>query len=152
MIPGFHLNDSSSGNNGFTLLGEGESPTLSHQMKVAANLFDIVSGNSKLNHPLCDECTDVLMDMMEEELQQAEADYMDYSNYLKELSTEEPEDIDALNKELDDLIKEEKKLTSELSNLQDTENALDCDIKEAEKEKEKLLKEEERYWKEYSKY
>jgi len=24
------------------------------------------------------------MDMMEEELQQAEADYMDYSNYLKE--------------------------------------------------------------------
>jgi len=52
---------------------------------VAANLFDIVSGNSKVNHPLCDECTDVLMDMMEEELQQAEADYTDYSNYLKEL-------------------------------------------------------------------
>jgi beclin len=52
---------------------------------VAANLFDIVSGNSKINHPLCDECTDVLMDMMEEELQQAEADYTDYSNYLKEL-------------------------------------------------------------------
>jgi len=51
---------------------------------VAANLFDIVSGNSKVNHPLCDECTDVLMDMMEEELQQAEADYIDYSNYLKE--------------------------------------------------------------------
>lgn len=34
MIPGFHLNDSSNGNNGFTLLGEGETPTLSHQMKV----------------------------------------------------------------------------------------------------------------------
>lgn len=51
---------------------------------MAANLFDIVSGNSMVNHPLCDECTDVLMDMMEEELQQAEADYMDYSNYLKE--------------------------------------------------------------------
>jgi len=34
IIPGFHLNDSSSGNNGFTLLGEGETPTLSHQMKV----------------------------------------------------------------------------------------------------------------------
>jgi len=35
IIPGFHLNDSSSGNNGFTLLGEGETPTLSHQMKVS---------------------------------------------------------------------------------------------------------------------
>lgn len=40
----------------------------------------------------------------------------------------------------------------ELANLQDTENALDCDIKEAEKEKERLIKEEERYWKEYSKH
>lgn len=35
MIPGFHLNDSSSANNGFTLLGEGEAPTLSHQLKVS---------------------------------------------------------------------------------------------------------------------
>lgn len=35
MIPGFHLNDSTGGNNGFTLLGEGEMPTLSHQMKVS---------------------------------------------------------------------------------------------------------------------
>lgn len=51
---------------------------------MAANLFDIVSGNSKVNHPLCNECTDTLMEKMEEELQQAEADYMDYSNYLKE--------------------------------------------------------------------
>lgn len=36
MIPGFHLNDSTGANNGFTLLGEGETPTLSHQMKVSA--------------------------------------------------------------------------------------------------------------------
>jgi len=49
-------------------------------------------------------------------------------------------------------MKEEKKLMSELSNLQETENALDCDIKEAEKERERLIKEEEKYWKEYSKY
>lgn len=49
-------------------------------------------------------------------------------------------------------MKEEKKLMGELSNLQETENALDSDIKEAEKERESLIKEEERYWKEYSKH
>lgn len=82
-----------------------------------------MSGNSKINHPLCDECTDTLMDMMEGELQQAEADYTDYSNYLKEcvlyfdcraiinnlyyfrLSTEEPEDMDTLTKELEEVSK-----------------------------------------------
>lgn len=63
------------------------------------------------------------MDMMEGELQQAEADYTDYSNYLKEcvlyfdcraiinnlyyfrLSTEEPEDMDTLTKELEEVSK-----------------------------------------------
>lgn len=50
------------------------------------------------------------------------------------------------------LMKEEKKLMSELSNLQESENALDRDIKEAEQEKERLIKEEEKYWKEYSEY
>lgn len=50
------------------------------------------------------------------------------------------------------LSKEEKKLVSELNNLQESENAMDCDIKEAGKKKEKLIKEEERHWKEYSKY
>jgi len=49
-------------------------------------------------------------------------------------------------------MKEEKKLMNELSNMQETENALDHDIKEATKEKEKLIREEERLWKEYSKY
>jgi len=38
IIPGFHLNDSYSGNNGFTLLGEEETPTISHQMKVRRTL------------------------------------------------------------------------------------------------------------------
>lgn len=49
-------------------------------------------------------------------------------------------------------MKEEKKLMNELCNLQESENALDYDIREAEKEKERLIKEEERYWKEYSKH
>lgn len=49
-------------------------------------------------------------------------------------------------------MKEEKKLVSELTALQEAENALDADIKAAEKEKERLIKEEEKYWKEYSKH
>jgi len=42
MVPGFHLNDSSNGNHGFTLLGEGETPTLSHQMKVIVYTYNNV--------------------------------------------------------------------------------------------------------------
>lgn len=41
---------------------------------------------------------------------------------------------------------------SELNNSKESEKALDCDIKGAEKENERLVKEEQRHWKEYSKY
>lgn len=41
---------------------------------------------------------------------------------------------------------------NELANMCITEKALDNDIKESEKEKLRLIKEEERYWKEYSKH
>lgn len=49
-------------------------------------------------------------------------------------------------------MKEEKKYMNELRHMKETEKALDQDIKETNKLKEKKLKEEEILWKEYSKY
>lgn len=49
-------------------------------------------------------------------------------------------------------MKEEKELLNKLNSLQETEKALDCEIKEAEKEQKTLIKEEHRLWKEYSKH
>lgn len=50
-------------------------------MKVA--LFDTISGNSNIDHPLCDECADNLIELLEQQLKITQEDYDDYSNYYK---------------------------------------------------------------------
>lgn len=50
-----------------------------------ANLFDFLSSNSGIDHPLCEECTDTLLDMMDKELKNTKQDFQEYSDFLKTL-------------------------------------------------------------------
>lgn len=51
--------------------------------KVKVALFDTISGNSNIDHPLCDECADNLVELLEQQLKITQEDYDDYSNYYK---------------------------------------------------------------------
>jgi beclin 1 len=54
----------------FLLLGETgpESIGSGHRIKVSSILFDIMSGQSEVDHPLCEECTDTLLDQLDHQL------------------------------------------------------------------------------------
>ena len=85
-IPAFRLTESGNGANGFMLIGvEGETESLSHRMRLTADLFDILSNNSQVDHPLCEECTDALLDLMDQQLKHTEDEWNDYSEFLKRL-------------------------------------------------------------------
>ena len=43
-----------------------------------AKLFDMLSDNSSVDHPLCEECTDTLLLRLEQLLEQAEQDSQQY--------------------------------------------------------------------------
>ncbi|XP_022191730.2 beclin-1-like protein [Nilaparvata lugens] len=154
LIPASRLGESGNGTNDFTLVGgEGETGTFSHKMKVTAGLFDLVSGNSEIDHPLCEECTDAMLDLMDEQLKLTEDEWSLYSKFLKKLESESAEEgIEELNNELKNLLAEEGRLMDELAALQQEEKAMERDIEEQGKEKERLEKEEDRYWREYSKH
>lgn len=81
----------------------GEMECISHNMKVTAGMFDILSNNSEVDHPLCEECTDTLLDLMDKQLKLTEEEWHDYSEFLQRLKDEnEDEDvIENLEKELD---------------------------------------------------
>lgn len=102
-VPAFRLTDSKTGSNGFMLVDEkGESENLSHQLTVTAGLFDIMSSNSDVDHPLCEECTDALLDLMDQQLRLTEEELNDYSNFLKKIENEDDfENLESLEKELD---------------------------------------------------
>lgn len=52
-------------------------------LQVRAELFDTLSENSNIDHPLCDECTDSLLELMDQELKITETECNEYNEYLK---------------------------------------------------------------------
>jgi len=84
---------SENGSHGFTIVGNSgsnnESTTnlQSHQLKVQAELFDVLSNNTEIDHPLCDECCDTLMTLVDSELRSAEEECSQYEDFLKKCDT-----------------------------------------------------------------
>ena len=93
--------------------------------------------------------------MMDNQLKLTEGEWSDYNEYLKKLEAEqllqgnEEMELEALEKELQDVRAEEERMTRELEALMKEEAATKAAIAEQEQERERLLSEEERYWKEY---
>nr|SVE74111.1 EOG090X048D [Daphnia barbata] len=127
---------------------------LSHFLKKSARLFDLVSSTSDIDHPLCDDCSDSLLILLEQQLFQSEEECQEYKQFLSKI-TKETEDenlvsLDIIEKELHALQVEELELKSELSELVHKHELIIKEI-EAEREEENCVKqEEEKYWKSYS--
>lgn len=154
-VPPFRFTEcSGTDTNGFMLLSDGpDRDLLSQNLRVKAELFDTLSNNSEIDHPLCDECTDTLLELMDKQLKMAEDEWNDYNNYLKKLElTDDVPNVDLLEKELNDLKGEEERLLQELSELSREEDAIKLAVKEQEVEKQRLGNEEEKYWREYTKH
>jgi len=144
-----------SAGNGFTLVGEsGEEASISHRLKVSSQLFDMLSDNSQVDHPLCEECTDTLLESMEQQLELAEQDSQEYQEYLTALNneTEDSSSVAALEDELRQLMDEETQLMHELQELKNEDDRLKNGHAEQTSRREELEREEERYWREYSRH
>lgn len=66
-----------AGTGDFMLVGDNVHPEagrFSLHLEMTAQLFDVLTDESEVEHPLCEECTDSLLDLMEEELTLAEAE------------------------------------------------------------------------------
>lgn len=160
-VPPFRLTDSGNGTNGgFTLIsnaseenGAGSSGVDSHRLKVRAELFDKLSNHSDINHPMCTECTDTLIEMVDKKLRQAEEDRVDFERYLDELdASTESTDVDQLAQELSELNAEEKRLLEELAGLKVQEDSLNAAIKSQSAEDQRLKEEQVKYNREYTKF
>lgn len=50
----------------------------SYPTKVTSDLFDIMSGQTDVDHPLCEECTDTLLDHLDTQLNITENECQNY--------------------------------------------------------------------------
>ena len=121
-------------------------------MKVTSQLFDIMSGQSTIDHPLCEECTDTLLDQLDQQLKITDDELKDYKVFFEKLNDKPSLDGEALSKELEKLRKAEQELIKKLEEIE-MERSKVAEKLEAEKERSKQLEiEENKYWMEYSEY
>ena len=74
-------------------------------VKVTSQLFDIMSGQSTIDHPLCEECTDTLLDQLDQQLKITDDELKDYKVFFEKLNDKPSLDGEALSKELEKLRK-----------------------------------------------
>ncbi|KAK6470298.1 beclin-1 isoform X1 [Huso huso] len=142
--------------NSFTLIGEasdgGTMENLSRRLKVTSDLFDIMSGQTDVDHPLCEECTDTLLDHLDTQLNITENECQNYKNCLELLAHMTEEEEETLLGELKDLSTEEEHLIQELENIEATRKRVAEDLARSRAETERLDQEELQYQKEYSEF
>ncbi|XP_076313148.1 beclin-1-like Atg6 isoform X1 [Tachypleus tridentatus] len=141
--------------NGFLMVGDssaGTTESLGHHLRVTSRLFDIMSDQSDVDHPLCEECTDSLLDQMDQQLKIAEDECKDYREFVDQLNLceENEEDLKILEEELKELEEKEIDLRTELQHVTEEQAKVQDSLIQQQQEKEKLQAEEERYWHEYS--
>ncbi len=118
--------------------------------QVSAKLFDIMSGQSEVDHPLCEECTDSLLNQLDEQLHIAEVELHDYKSFLEKIGSDDEDENEAeLDRELEELRKEEQDLLGQLESIESERERIRKENEKMDADEKNLKEEEERYWKDY---
>ena len=138
----------------FSLIGEasdgGTMENLSWRLKVTGDLFDIMSGQTDVDHPLCEERTDTLLDQLDTQLNITENECQNYKRCLEILEQVNEDDSEQLGLELKELALEEARLIQELEDVEKNQKIVAENLKKVQAEAERLDQEEAQYQREYS--
>lgn len=133
--------------------GEGrtaeEAGPLSWQLQRQERLFAILSAHSDIDHPICTECSSMLLSQLNAKLAAAARERDAYASFLKQLqhaAHKHKDNEESVKKELDSLLKEEEAVFAELLQLEEQKKLLENELADLEEENKSLDKEEETFW------
>lgn len=104
-------------------------PPLSHHLRSTVRLFNLISSRTDIDHPLCAECTQVLLVSLQRQLDETKKERDGYIAFEKEVRKERERESQGLSKEEAEKKIEKLKLDEQLAIKQ---------LKEAEKERQQL--------------
>ncbi|KAL1927952.1 hypothetical protein VTP01DRAFT_3357 [Rhizomucor pusillus] len=128
--------------------------SLSHRLKVASRLFNVMSSKSSVDHPMCQECTDMLLEMLEKQLEDVGRKrdcYIDYLKKVKESQVSDEEEKE-LQKQVNELKLAEQDALKEVEQVQQEHDELAKELAELEDEMKDLAEREQRFWEECNDY
>ncbi|KAL6715780.1 Vacuolar protein sorting-associated protein atg6 [Lecanora helva] len=122
--------------------------SFSHQLDSTTRLFELLSSRSDIDHPICTECTDLLLSQLQNRLTAATKERDAYISFLKNLnnSVPSPSDVSKAQASLAASKAAESKAFAELLALEKEKAALDDEVAVLEAESLALDQEEEAFW------
>lgn len=125
-----------------------EDGAFSKQVERTTRLFEIVSAKSDIDHPVCVECTEMLVEELQKRMVGATKERDAYISYLRGLNASVPttEELEAAEKSLQESLKAEKAAFAELQALEREKASLDEEIATLEEESRQLDSHEESFW------
>ncbi|KAJ5347910.1 uncharacterized protein N7506_001163 [Penicillium brevicompactum] len=118
------------------------------QVERMTRLFEIVSARSDIDHPICVECTELLIEGLQKRLTGSTKERDAYISFLRGLNGSLPtaEELQAAEKSLNESLEAERVAFAELQALEKEKNALDAEIAALEIDSLQLDADEESFW------
>lgn len=122
----------------------------SQHIRRTNTLYDLLSARSDIDHPICVECTELLLAELDRRLKMVTRERDRFIDFSKKVHADVPsaEEQEATRKELQALEADEAAAMEELRGLEEEKERVEADIKELEAESRALDDEEETFWRE----
>jgi beclin 1 len=129
-------------------VGEDEGKAMSQDMERVSRLFEILSARSDIDHPICVECTELLVDGLQRRLETATRERDAYIGFIKQVNAEvlTDEEIKQSQELLEKAQKDEAAATNDLKILETEKAAAEEEIAQLDEEARALDTEEEKFW------
>ncbi|KAF2432890.1 APG6-domain-containing protein [Tothia fuscella] len=125
-----------------------------NQMETVTRLNEILSARSDIDHPICVECTERLIDQMQKRLTNSTRERDAYVDFLRQANADIPTDdeLHQARSRLRKLEQREKSAFEELEKLEKEKSAMEAEILELDTQAHELDVKEEEFWVERNAY
>lgn len=123
------------------------------QIQIATETFKMISAHSDVDHPMCAECPEAVLDIYDQEIYDMDIARQHYDQMGHRLQQEVEQyrhETTELDTELEELRKMEGELTARLMKTEEHRKEIAIEKKKQEDRESELKQEEQVYWKEFN--
>ncbi|KAF9567958.1 beclin 1 protein [Agrocybe pediades] len=130
---------------------------LSHHLRSTARLFNLLSSRTDIDHPLCAECTQILLSNLQKRLDETKKERDGYIAFEKEVRKEKEKEAQGLSKEeaerkIEKLKQEEASYIEQLKEAEREREQLDLELRQLELNEKALEEEEAEFWRTHNEH
>ncbi|KAF9793187.1 APG6-domain-containing protein [Thelephora terrestris] len=128
---------------------------ISQHIRSTQRLMNLISSRTDVDHPLCAECTHLLLTALTKQLDETKKERDGYIAFEKEVRKEKEREKDGLTqqeaeKRIEKLAQEEKLTINQLKEAEKEREQLEAELKALELEEKALEEEEAEFWRAYN--